>query len=254
MYQNILEDLGLSPNEAKIYETLVEKGESSVSLISVSAKIHRRNTYDAIERLINKGLCFEIFSSKENLYNAVDPGKLMELVDEKRRSVESILPDLNKKFHRRATTEEAFIYRGLEGQKNIWRDVIRVGKDSYFIGAKVAWFDPRIKSAREAFFKEANRKKIKFIQLFDYDAIKKVPNFPKHFPGKLEYRILPKQYSTQSGIHIFGDYVITYTGIKEIGKMPDDPFIFVLKSADLADSYRTWFRYMWEQSSDDRKK
>lgn len=131
--------------------------------------------------------------------------------------------------------------------------MIRVGKDSYFIGAKVAWFDPRIKSAREAFFKEANRKKIKFIQLFDYDAIQQVPNFPKHFPGQLEYRILPKQYSTQSGIHIFGDYVITYTGIKEIGKMPDDPFIFVLRSADLADSYRTWFNYMWEQSKKGNK-
>ena len=62
MYQEILEGLGLSPNEAKIYETLVERGESSVSEISVAAKIHRRNTYDAIQRLINKGLCFQIFS------------------------------------------------------------------------------------------------------------------------------------------------------------------------------------------------
>jgi|SRR3989344_2613343 len=249
MYQNILEDLGLSPNEAKIYETLVEKGESSISDISVSAKIHRRNAYDAIERLVNKGLCFQIFSSKENLYNAVDPGKLMELVDEKRQSVESILPDLNKKFHRRATTEEAFIYRGIEGQKNIWRDMLRVGEDVLGIGAKAQWYDPVIAPARESFFKEANRKKIKFIQLFDNEVLKKVPNFPKHFSGKLDYRILPKMYSTQSTMHIFGDYVVTYTGIKEIGKMPDDPFIFVLKSADLADSYRTWFRYMWEQSS-----
>ena len=253
MYQQILESLGLSPNEAKIYESLVEHGETGVGEIATLAGVHRRNAYDAIKRLINKGLCFEIFSSKENLYNAVEPGKLLELVNEKKQDVEKILPDLLKKFSRRVAPEEAYIYRGMEGQKNIWRDVVRVGKTSYFIGAKVAWFDPRIKSAREAFFKEANRKKIKFIQLFDHEALEKVPDFPKHFPGELEYRVLPKQYSTESGIHIFGDYVITYTGIREIGKMPDDPFIFVLRSAKLADSYRTWFNYMWQQSKKGNK-
>jgi len=172
IYQHILEDLGLSPNEAKIYETLIEKGESSISDISIFANIHRRNAYDAIKRLVNKGLCFEVFSSKENLYNAVDPGKLLELTNERQQEVEKILPDLLKKFSRRVAPEEAYIYRGLEGQKNVWRDILRVGQDSYFIGAKGGWFDPRIgKTARDAFFKEANRRKIKFIQLFDYSII-----------------------------------------------------------------------------------
>ncbi len=254
MYQQLLENLGLSPNEAKIYEALVEYGEIGVSEIATRANIHRRNAYDAIRRLVSKGLCFEIFSQKENLYNAVDPEKLLELAKEKEREIERALPDLAKKFSHRAASEEAYIYRGLEGQKNIWRDVIRVGKDSYFIGAKVAWFDPRLKSARDAFFKEANRKNIRFIQLFDHEAALKIPDFPKHFPGKLDYRILPKEYSTNSGLHIFGDYVITHTGLNEIGKMGDNVVFFVLHSADLADSYRTWFRYMWEQSEKKRMK
>ena len=58
----IYQSLGISPNEAKIYESLVESGEAGVSDISVSAKIHRRNAYDAIYRLIDKGLIFEILS------------------------------------------------------------------------------------------------------------------------------------------------------------------------------------------------
>ena len=59
-YQDIFESLGLSPNEAKIYESLVEHGESSISYIAVAAKVHRRNAYDAIERLIDKGLTSEL--------------------------------------------------------------------------------------------------------------------------------------------------------------------------------------------------
>lgn len=247
MNTQIYEALGLSPNEAKIYESLIETGESGISAIAVKAKIHRRNAYDAIARLIDKGLVFEIFSSEENRYNAVDPDKLMELLVEKQATLNKALPELKKKFITRHAPQEAFIYKGLEGQKNIFRDMIRVGADSYFIGAKGGWYDQRIEAARQAFFKEAKKKNIKFIQLFDFEAIKQMPNFPKHFEGDLKYRILPKEFSTNSAIHIFGDYVITYTGLP-IGKISEDVIFFVIHSKDLAESYRKWFWFMWNLS------
>lgn len=252
MYQSVLEGLGLSPNEAKIYEALVERGEMSVSEISLAAKIHRRNAYDAVERLINKGLCFQIFSTSESHYNAVHPDKLTEILAEKQKELDNALPSLKKKFGGRYAPEEAYIYRGLEGQKNIWRDMLRVGKESYFIGAKGGWFDPRIESSRIEFFKEANRKKMKFIQLFDHEVKQQLHNFPRHFPGDLKYRFLPKKHSTNSGIHVFGDYVITYTGLT-IGKIDEDVAFFVMHSKDLAESYRKWFWYMWDQSTEDTK-
>lgn len=249
MYQEILQNVGLSPNEAKIYESLVELGESTISKIAVAAGVHRRNAYDAINRLIDKGLCFEILTKGENRYNAVDPGKLLELISEKQRSVQAILPALQKKFTKREAPEEAYIYRGFEGQKNIWRDVLRVGKDSYFIGAKGGWFDPHLNSTRDEFFKETRRKGIKFIQLFDHEIKAHHPNFPKQFPGELRYRFLPKKYSTNSAIHIFGDYVITYAGMS-LMKLNENMVFFVIRSPELAESYRTWFWYMWEQSSE----
>ena len=129
--------------------------------------------------------------------------------------------------------------------------MIRGGQESFFIGAKAGWFDPRLETSRIAFFKEANRKKIKFIQLFDFEVKAMVPNFPAHFPGSLTYRFLPKKYSTNSAIHIFGDYVITYTGLT-IGKIDEDVVFFVIHSKGLAESYRTWFWYMWEQSTEDK--
>jgi len=245
----IYESLGLSPNEAKIYESLIETGESGISSIAIHAKIHRRNAYDAIRRLIDKGLVFEIFSSSENLYNAVDPDKLVELLLEKQRSLDKILPDLKKKFVQRTAPEEAYIYRGLEGQKNIWRDILRVGKDNFIVGAKGGWFEPKLEDSRIAFIKEANRKKIHFHQLFDHEIKIQAPNFPKTWPGSLSYRYLPKEYSTNSLLHVFGDYVVTYSGL-ELFKMNDNLVFFILHSKDLAESYRKWFWYMWEQSKE----
>ncbi len=248
MYQELFEGLGLSPNEARIYEALLEHGESTVSEISVAAGVHRRNAYDAIERLVNKGLCFQIVSTNENRYNAVDPDKLTELIEEKNRGLRAALPDLKKKFGSRFAPEEAYIYRGFEGQKNVWRDILRVGKPVWNIGAKAQWFDPHLTESRIAFFKEANRRGITFLLLFDHEVKTEMPDFPKTYPAKLDYRFLPKEYSTSSVVNLFGDYVVMYTGAT-LGKMSEHMIFFLIRSKDLAQSYHTWFNYMWRQSS-----
>lgn len=247
MYQETLQAAGLSPNEAKIYEALLDLGESSVPQISIKTGINRRNAYDTIERLVSKGLSFPIFSSKDNKYSAVDPGKLLEILGERQQKIQAIMPELESKYQKQQPPEEAYIYRGLEGQKNIWRDCLRVGETVYAVGANASWYDPRIETSTKSFFKEANRKKIKFVELFNYEASLKVPNFPKHFLGKLEYRVLPQEYSTDSIINIFGDYVVTYTGCR-ILRIDDNAVFFVLRSRALADSYRVWFQALWQVS------
>lgn len=247
--QEILQNIGLTPNEGRIYLSLVKGGEMSVAQISAATNIHRRNIYDTLERLIEKGLVFTRASENENRYNPVDPNKLLEIVSEKRQGIEKILPQLEKEYSNQTSGEQVYILKGLEGQKNVWRLVIDSAQDSYFIGAKGGWFDSRLDVARDNFFFHANQKKINFIQLFDVDILQKTPNFPKHFPGKLKYRVLPKAYSTTSAIHIFGDYVITYTGLT-VGVISNDIVFFVIKSQNLADSYRTWFNFMWDMSKE----
>lgn len=247
MHFPILEKLGLSVNEAKIYISLVESGEASISQIAINARIHRRNAYDAIHRLLDKGLIFQIINPRENKYNAVDPDKLKELQGERDAELNLALPELQKKYHRQNIPEAAYIYRGLEGQKNIWRELLNVNQDSYAIGAKGNWYEPKLEISRKAFFRQANKQKIKFIQLFDNEAVRHISSFPKHFEGSLRYRILPKEYSTNSVLHIFGEYVVTYTGI-EVMSLSENTTFFVMKSKSLAESYRKWFWYMWDQS------
>jgi hypothetical protein len=75
-----------------------------------------------------------------------------------------------------------------------------------------------------------------------------VPNFEKNLSFEKTFRFLPKDYSTNSVINIFGDYVVTYTGTT-VGKIYENTVIFVLHSKDLAESYRKWFHYMWGLSS-----
>ena len=248
MSVEILQQVGLSPNEAKIYEALLDLDEAGVSEISSKAKIHRRNVYDAIHRLIDKGLIFPILSKGENLYSPVDPGKLAEIVKEKEVSLNKIMPDLKERYQEKVAKQEAYIYKGLEGFKNYMRDVLRVGQDVYFIGAKLGWFDERLKNFTEQFLKEAKRKEIIFHHIFDAEV-------KKNGQAEIEklgppFKFIPAEYATDSAIDIFGDYVVTFTGL-HFKKLDDDVTLFILKDQHLAESYRMWFKFIFDSLSAD---
>ena len=123
------------------------------------------------------------------------------------------------------------------------RDILRVGQDVYFIGGKMLFISPQLRLFSEQFFKEAKKKKIKFYGIFD-DEVKKLGDEIKCFNPP--YKFLPLEYSTDSVVIIFGDYVITYTKAK-IKKIDENMTIFVLKDKNLAESYKKWFQFMFKQ-------
>ncbi|PIR03437.1 MAG: hypothetical protein COV60_00300 [Candidatus Magasanikbacteria bacterium CG11_big_fil_rev_8_21_14_0_20_43_7] len=243
MHLQTLESLGLSQNEAKIYESLLELGESTVSELSVRSKIHRRNIYDSMNRLIEKGMVFQVIGRGDNLYKPVDPHKLMELVDEKRSQLEKIMPNLVEAYQKTPHLEAAYIYKGVEGFKNYLRDILSTEEDAYFIGAKGAWFDPRLKTFLDRFLVDAEKRGIKYHHLFDYEIKEQAAHVVETVGGP--YKFLPKEYSTPGMVDIFGDHVVSFSSMG-ITKISDDITIFVNISRPLATSYKTWFQFMFD--------
>ncbi len=241
-----LQQIGLSLNEAKIYEALLDLKEAGVSGISAHTKIHRRNAYDAIKRLIAKGLVFSVLGKGENMYSPVDPGKCLELIKEKEADFLKIMPELEKKYHQRRGKQEAYIYRGIEGFKNYMRDILKTGEDTYFIGGKLIWLDAQLKTFSEQFFKEAKRKNIKFQGVFDAEVKNNDEEALKNFSKP--HKFLPPEHSTGSALIIFGDYVVTYTGLK-LRKMDKHITVFVLRDKNLAESYKEWFKFVYKKCS-----
>lgn len=240
---DVLQKLGLSLNEAKIYEALLDLKEAGVGNISSKADVHRRNVYDTLSRLIEKGLVFPMISKGENLYSPAEPDKLLQLIENKQNKLAKILPILNAKYSKREKTQEAYIYKGLEGIKNYMTDILKKGKDSYTIGVQLAWFDPRLKTFSERIIKGMVDKGAKFHFIINEGIKEKAPADLKKFNSN--YKILPKEYCSNSAMDICGDYVITFSGLS-FKKIDDDVTIFVLRDKQLADSYRTWFQFMFD--------
>lgn len=240
---DVFQDLGMSVNEARIYEALITYGGSGVSTISLRSKVHRRNAYDALHRLIEKGLVYEVFQQGETVYEAVAPGKLMEFVKEKERKLSSVMPHLLSIYRSHRAPQQAYMYKGLEGMKNFLREALDVGEDMYEFGSKGGWFDPRLETFIRWFLAEAKKKKMKFHHIFDWDVQHKVPHVPM-LVGR-PYKFAPKKYTSASAIEVFGDHVVTFTGLG-FGTVDDDLMVFVVVSPRLAESYRTWWKMMWD--------
>lgn len=251
VYTELLQNLGLSPNEAKIYEALITYGGSSVSTIALRAKVHRRNAYDSVHRLMEKGLIYEVFTEGETRYEGVEPAKLLEFLKEKERILDVALPGMQSIFSVHKTPQRAYIYKGIEGMKNYLREALRSGEDMYEFGAKGGWFDPRMETFTRWFLAEARKKNMTFHHIFDFEVKEKLPHVP-NIVGK-PYKFAPKKYSSESAVEIYGDRVVTFTGLK-LGSLDDDVMIFVIVSKKLAESYRIWWKMMWDLLPEEKKR
>ncbi len=250
MHEELLKELGLSSNESKVYEALLKLGESSVQQISIKSKVHRRNVYDALTKLIEKGLVSELFVKGEKNFKATNPDSLLNLLTEKENKLNKALPNLKSMFQSKDEKEEAYFYRGIEGFKNYFNDILETKETVYFIGAKAFWLDKRLEFILPHFEKQRKKFKIKFKHIFDYEVKEQKPEILK-LAGKKnqDYRLLPKKYSSNTAVDIFGPYVVTFVGVKP-GSLEEEPLMFVLKSKKLADGYRKYFQFMWDNCSD----
>ena len=206
MFTDILTKLNFSTNEAKIYETLLEIGQSTIGVIATTANINRRNVYDSMDRLIEKGFVFEIRQTRETIYKPVDPKKLQELIKEKETALQSVMPKMLTLYQSKPHNNDVYVYKGIEGWKNYMRDILRVGQDVYTIGGIGAWTDEKISSFLTQFQNDAESKEITFHILFN--QIIKDSDHPILKLKGVNKRFLSKESTPPAIIETFGDHTV----------------------------------------------
>lgn len=230
-----LENAGLKSNEAKIYIALLENGLSLVSELYKKITIHRRNIYDALEKLQEKGLVTVIIKKGKKHFEAVNPEKLLDYLQEKEEGIKQVLPELKTKYQSVKSDIEGQMFKSIEGMKTIMHDMLAVGKPMYFIGAKGKWLVNELRFYFPKFEKERIKRKIKIKQIFDHEVKKqKLPNVQYS-----EHKFFPKAYSSPTHIWIYGNRVVTaYWG--------DTQFAFMIKSSKIAEGYKKFFDFTWK--------
>lgn len=121
MLEKILENIGLTEKEAKIYLSTLELGSNPVSKIATKAKLNRVTTYDILEKLTKKGLISSFTRAKVKYFTALEPEKLVTEYQKRIAELEKSLPDL-KQLNSQISRPRATSYEGIEGIKQIYAD------------------------------------------------------------------------------------------------------------------------------------
>ncbi|MBU0613245.1 helix-turn-helix domain-containing protein [Patescibacteria group bacterium] len=243
-----LQTLGVTMSEARIYLAILEIGESRVSSIANKTGINRRNIYDSLSTLIDKGLIFQIVGEKEGIYAAVAPEKLHQLIQSKEIALGAVLPDMKKIFQSAKVREKAVIYRGIEGFKKFMQDMLSSETPIRSIGAKGGWGDKKLGDYANWFEQERIKRKIKVYNLFDHEMREVIGKSKPLYNAYGEYRFLPPGFSTNSSVDFFGDTIVIFTGLY-VERVVEDVTLSVFVNRNLAESYRIWFQCMWDASS-----
>ena len=232
--EKVLEQLGLTRIEAKIYLTLLDLGPSLAGQISRKSGVHRRNVYDATERLIEKGLIGYIRQNNRRYFEATDPTRLLEILKEKEEKVDEIFPVLKARYDSVKEKQETVFYKGRAGLKTIFEDQLNIGKEILILGASplateilrfyFKWFDKR-----------RAKKRVWVRIIFDESVRKNVDEIPL---SKIRY--LPKKYGSPTAINIYGDKTAIILWSEE------NPIAIVIKNKEISEGYRKYFELMWK--------
>jgi len=231
--EKVLENLGFSPNEIKVYLTLNEKGSKTAGKISKLAKTDRSSCYNALKLLQEKGLVSYVLIGKVKWFQATGPRRLLDYVKEQEESVKEILPKLQEEHKRTKIEGQVRLFKGIKGVKSVFLDIIRTGKDNFAFGSE-GQFSERMPEFALQFDRMKKENKIK-TQLIIRKGRKELDD------KTTTYRYTPEIPESPAVTNIYGNKIaiIIWT---------DEPEAVIIENSAAAKAYKSYFDFMWKNS------
>lgn len=130
-----LKEYGLSDKEINVYLTLLPLGKINLQEVAKRIALPRTTVYNTLNYLSQKGLVSKIIKKGVTYFEATEPKKLVDNLDQKKKLIEKALPELEnlKKTIKESSSVE--IYEGSRGLFTILSDVFKIKQEVYYFGS-----------------------------------------------------------------------------------------------------------------------
>ena len=237
MIEDNLSKLGFSPSEIKIYLHLIDSGSSYPKKISAETKINRTNVYEALDRLISKGVVSFIIKNNIKWFEAKKPESLLSLVKEREEEIvetkNQILKDINKlSVNQNKASLEANIFVGKKGLRMIFEEILDARKQIALFASEL-----QFKKVFGPYFELWHKTRIAL-------GIKQRSIFPREFESKLKkrnlltYKFVDNKYTNPTTTILYGDTCIFIQWSKE-------PIAIKINSKEIVKSHLNYFNMLW---------
>jgi HTH-type transcriptional regulator, sugar sensing transcriptional regulator len=233
----ILEDLGLTNAEIRVYVALLELGSATAGPIRERCGLQNSVVHRALNSLVGKGLIGYIMEVKRKVYQASDPEHFFDFIDDKKKKFELILPELKKKQEISKKEEKAGVYKGVKGITQVYNTMVNSGAKEYltFGGGWMCeermgttwWVNMHTKRITN---------KMPSRQVFDETVREFGKDLVKRPKSKVKY--VSKEFAQFQETVIAGDFVA-------IAVFTENAYAFLIEDPLVAEGYRKHFELLW---------
>ena len=241
--ERALTDIGLHETEVRFYLAALELSQAPMRDIARKAGISRTNAYDVFSRLLEQRLVNEIpqAGDRSMLIMAESPTRVLEIVEERRKKLEAVMPELLSLHNRAPEKPKVRYFQGSDGIKAVLDETIRCRSkmllgilsmsDLYEVPGR-AWMDDNVRRRIEAGVT------LRVVRSVTKDLHK----FWADSPSDLRIlRYAPENLSFSMTTYIYDDTVALISSRKE-------NFAMTIESAEFAAMQTGMFETLWAAS------
>jgi len=236
--EEALKELNLNDKEVKVYLSLLMLGQSTVNAIAKKAHLNRVSTYDLLKALLERGFVSYVIVSGVKHFEAVEPSKFLDSLKEKQEKMEMILPELEAIKSSLTKKPHIEMYEEINGLKSIFNDILKVNKETWFIG------DPKMLDSLQFYFSHfiaQKRKQGIFSKVITYDcpAMRK---YQKESPEKhVQIKFIKESLNMTKIIYADKVAFLTFREKNSIGVL--------IHNQEIADTEKKLFNLLWKNSN-----
>ena len=244
MLEKNMQTFGFSPSEIKIYLYLIKRESSYANKISSETGINRTNVYEALDRLISKGVISFITKNKMKWFEAKSIDSLNTFIAEKedefKKTKENFIKDIRKE--KKSITgskeySEASIFVGRKGLRMLFEEMLETEKPLYFFAANTLQFKKFFGAYFEQWHKRRAEKGINQKTIFS-NSVKQELTFGKKL---WTYKFVSDEYMSPTTTILFGNTTLLIQWSKE-------PLAIKIKNKEITKSHLNYFNLIWNSN------
>lgn len=247
-YIESLTKLGLTQDQAKIYEVLVSATVLPARLISRNSGVSRELCYVVLGQLEELGLVEKSSQGKVSLFKALHPRNIKRILEEKKEKIlmaeqtyHDVVMKMISDFNVSHSRPYIKFYEGLEGLQKTYGHILRHAKTVRVMRSLYDYENQEIRSMITEQIKKQSEKGIKSYVL--------TPLLPHMKTEKLTYNtqknVIRKIVSKES--FTLPAQVIIYNNTVSITSMNKEIVTTIIENEDIAKTFLTLFIYMWDR-------
>jgi predicted transcriptional regulator len=239
-----LQVLGLTRNEAEVYEALVKSGLTKAGHLIARLDIHRNIVYEALDSLIRKGFVTRISKRGVWWFQITEPDSILTMLRRREEIAGDVIKEI--KHLKQQVEQQITVYEGVDSLRAYWLSTLErfpEGTVDYCLGLPLGnrWEKLMGEAALKKYVELRARKKFVWkTVLFDLEK-SQVKHF-KNVPGLTEYRLWPKKIKPIGNFNVMHDTVILQT-------MTDTPRIIEIRDGDMVTVFKNYFDAVWEDAT-----